>query len=143
MQDDSIPVLLIGEYSYSSQVCILLSHLIIFSHIFYIYTYTTQFLSGFVYPVVAHSFWSVNGFLSAFAADPLWGVGVIDLAGCGAVHMTGGVAALVMGIILGPRKGRFHDEEGNALDEPASLGPHSVTLQFLGTFGLWFGWYVQ
>ena len=123
-------------------VSFLLSSYIV-SHIIYLYTYTTQFLSGFVYPVVAHSFWSVNGFLSAFAADPLWGVGVIDLAGCGAVHMTGGVAALVMGIILGPRKGRFHDEEGNALDEPASLGPHSVTLQFLGTFGLWFGWYVQ
>ena len=118
----------------------LLSHLILYL----IYNISThiipQFLSGFVYPVVAHSFWSVNGFLSAFAADPLWGVGVIDLAGCGAVHMTGGVAALVMGIILGPRKGRFHDEDGNALDEPASLGPHSVTLMFLGTFGLWFGW---
>jgi len=105
------------------------------------YLFYSMFLSGFVYPVVAHSFWSVNGFLSAFAADPLWGTGVIDLAGCGAVHMTGGVCALVMGIILGPRKGRFHDEDGNALDEPASLGPHSVTLQFLGTFGLWFGWY--
>lgn len=65
------------------------------------------FLCGFVYPVAAHSFWSVNGFLSAFATDPLWGTGVIDLAGSGPVHMTGGVAALVMALVLGPRKGRF------------------------------------
>jgi ammonia channel protein AmtB len=88
-----------------------------------------MFLSGFLYPVAAHSFWSANGFLSAFAAEPLWGTGVIDLAGSGPVHMTGGVAALVMALILGPRKGRFYDDDGVALDEPKAMGPHSVTLQ--------------
>lgn len=55
--------------------------------------------------------------------------------------MTGGVAALVAAIILGPRLGRFHDPDGNPLDEPAEVPPHSVTLQMLGTFCLWFGWY--
>lgn len=89
----------------------------------------SMFLSGFLYPVAAHSFWSANGFLSAFAAEPLWGTGVIDLAGSGPVHMTGGVAALVMALILGPRKGRFYDDYGVALDEPKAMGPHSVTLQ--------------
>ena len=58
---------------------------------------------------------------------------MIDLAGSGPVHMTGGVAALVMAIILGPRSGRFYDEDGNVLDEPKPMGPHSVALQFLGT----------
>ena len=43
-------------------------------------------LVGFVYPVVAHAFWSTNGFLSAFSSDPLFGAGIIDLAGSGAVH---------------------------------------------------------
>jgi len=99
------------------------------------------FLCGFVYPVCAHAFWSANGFLSTFASDPLWGSGVIDLAGSGPVHMTGGVAALVMAIILGPRRGRFYDDDGVLLEEPKPMGPHSVTLQFLGTFALWFGWY--
>lgn len=99
------------------------------------------FLCGFVYPVCAHSFWSVNGFLSPFATEPLWGTGAIDLAGSGPVHMCGGVAALVMAVVLGPRKGRFYDDDGVALDEPTPMGPHSVTLQFLGTFALWFGWY--
>ena len=55
--------------------------------------------------------------------------------------MTGGVTALVAAIILGPRLGRFYDEDGNPLEEPNDIPPHSVTLQFLGTFCLWFGWY--
>jgi Amt family ammonium transporter len=90
---------------------------------------------------VAHAFWSYNGFLSNTAADPLFGSGAIDLAGSGPVHMTGGVTALVAAIILGPRLGRFYDKDGNPLDEPNDFAPHSVTLQFLGTFCLWFGWY--
>jgi len=99
------------------------------------------FLVGFVYPVVAHSFWSTNGFLSNTTKDPLWGSGAIDLAGSGPVHMTGGVTALVMAIILGPRKGRFYDEAGKPLEFPHKFPAHSVVLQFLGTFCLWFGWY--
>ena len=99
------------------------------------------FLAGFVYPVVAHAFWSTNGFLSNLATEPLWNSGIIDLAGSGPVHMTGGVAALMGALILGPRMGRFYDEDGNPLDEPNDIPPHSVTLQFLGTFCLWFGWY--
>lgn len=55
--------------------------------------------------------------------------------------MVGGVAALMGAIILGPRIGRFYDSNGNPLDEPAEFAPHSVALQFLGTFCLWFGWY--
>lgn len=105
------------------------------------YLFYSFFLVGFVYPVVAHAYWSTNGFLSAFAGTPLFGQGIIDLAGSGPVHLVGGVAALVMTVILGPRKGRFYDDEGILLDEPTPMGPHSVTLMFLGTFGLWFGWY--
>lgn len=86
-------------------------------------------MPGFVYPVCAHAFWSSNGFLSAAAAEPLWGSGVIDFAGSGPVHMCGGVAALVMAIILGPRRGRFYDDDGVELEEPKQMGPHSVTLQ--------------
>jgi len=101
------------------------------------------FLTGFVYPVIAHSIWDDNGFLSAFAAeeDLFRGVGTIDFAGSGVVHMTGGLTALIAAIILGPRRGRFTDEDGNPLEEPVSFAPHSVSLQVLGTFILWFGWY--
>jgi len=99
------------------------------------------FLTAFVYPVVVHAIWNGEGFLSAFATDPVRGVGMIDFAGSGVVHMTGGATALVAAIILGPRIGRFYDEDGNLLDKPHDFPPHSVALQVLGTFILWFGWY--
>mmetsp|Transcript_4229 Transcript_4229/g.10049 ORF Transcript_4229/g.10049 Transcript_4229/m.10049 type:complete len:521 (-) Transcript_4229:86-1648(-) len=105
------------------------------------YLFYSTFLAGFVYPVVAHSFWSVNGFLSNTNIDPLFGSGVVDLAGSGPVHMTGGMVALVMAVILGPRIGRFYDADGVPYDEPRDIAGHSVALQFLGTFCLWFGWY--
>lgn len=99
------------------------------------------FLTGFVYPVVVRSIWSGSGFLTAFTDEPFRGVGVVDFAGSGVVHMTGGATALVAATVLGPRKGRFYDEDGNPLETPAQFAAHSVALQILGTFILWFGWY--
>merc|ERR1719183_1888184 len=66
---------------------------------------------------------------------------MIDFAGSGVVHLTGGCTALIAAVILGPRIGRFRDERGRRLTRPADMGGHSVTLQVLGTFILWFGWY--
>jgi Amt family ammonium transporter len=100
------------------------------------------FLTGFVYPVVVHSIWASEGWLTAFhCCDKFQGVGVVDFAGSGVVHMTGGATALVAAVVLGPRKGRFYDEDGNPLETPAEFSAHSVALQILGTFVLWFGWY--
>jgi hypothetical protein len=56
-------------------------------------------ISGFVYPVVVHWVWDPAGFLSAFNKDHIMS-GVIDFAGSGVVHMTGGFAALVRAAIL-------------------------------------------
>jgi len=89
-------------------------------------------ITGLVYPVVVHWVWDPNGFLSAFNKDHVLG-GVIDFAGSGVVHMTGGWAALVGAAILGPRTGRF--------EEPEMFEGHSTPLQIIGTFLLWFGWY--
>ena len=97
-------------------------------------------LTAFVYPVVVHAVWSGSGFLAA-GSSGFMGVGMIDFAGSGVVHMTGGMCALIGAVVLGPRKGRFYDEKGNPLEEPVTFAPHSVTLQVLGTFILWFGWY--
>jgi len=111
------------------------------------YLLYSVFLTAFVYPVVAHAIWNTDGFLTALTAegdDPanrLGGVGMIDFAGSGVVHMTGGCTALVAAIVLGPRVGRFYDADGRELPEPFNFPPHSVALQVLGTFILWFGWY--
>ena len=101
------------------------------------------FLTSFVYPVVVHSIWASDGFLSAFAAEEnlFRGQGVIDFAGSGVVHLVGGTTALIAAIVLGPRKGRFYDEDGNPLETPTTFPAHSAGLQVLGTFILWFGWY--
>lgn len=94
-----------------------------------------------VYPVVAHNIWSRNGFLSYERSDPLLGVGAIDFAGSGVVHVTGGFTALIATWLLGPRKERFFDQKGNKLRHPKPFPGHSKSLQMLGTFILWFGWY--
>jgi len=105
---------------------------------FVAYLIYSSFLTGFVYPVVAHWFWSPHGWASAgnVAGKLLFGSGVIDFAGSGVVHMVGGIAGLWGALIEGPRIGRF-DHEGRSV----TLRGHSASLVVLGTFLLWFGWY--
>ncbi|KAI3430105.1 uncharacterized protein J3R85_008248 [Psidium guajava] len=104
---------------------------------FVAYLIYSAFLTGFVYPVVSHWFWSPDGWASAFNSDDLlFGSGVIDFAGSGVVHMVGGIAGLWGALIEGPRIGRF-DHSGRSV----ALRGHSASLVVLGTFLLWFGWY--
>lgn len=102
------------------------------------YLLYSLFLTGFVYPVAARAIWSPYGFLSATQPDPVGGIGVIDFAGSGVVHITGGMTALVAATILGARKGRFYDARGVALVKPKEFVGHSVALQLMGTMVLWF-----
>lgn len=100
-------------------------------------------LAGFVYPIVSHAIWSEHGFLSSHPLkdEKLFDSGVVDFAGGGVVHLVGGCTALFATMILGPRRGRFHDDEGRKLDKPNAFKGHSISLQMLGCFILWFGWY--
>lgn len=67
-------------------------------------------MASFIYPIISHWCYSVDGWLSMSntngnnTADV---VGVLDFAGSGVVHLTGGIGALVGTIIVGPRTGRF------------------------------------
>lgn len=98
----------------------------------------TVLVSAFVYPVIVHWVWDDNGWLGAARVDGdlLFGSGMIDFAGCGVVHMVGGLTGLMGAWLVGPRLGRF-DSNGNPVDMPG----HSATLVVLGTVLLWFGWY--
>ncbi|GMN61474.1 hypothetical protein TIFTF001_030561 [Ficus carica] len=105
---------------------------------FVAYLIYSAFLTGFVYPVVSHWFWSVDGWGGAgrTSGDLLFSTGVIDFAGSGVVHMVGGVAGLWGALIEGPRIGRFGSN-----GRTVALRGHSASLVVLGTFMLWFGWY--
>jgi ammonia channel protein AmtB len=96
-------------------------------------------LSLLLFPMVVHWVWSDSGFLSARRPpeDRLFGCGVVDLAGSGVVHMTGGVAALIAIVLLGPRDGVTFTPEGRRRAPPGQ----SAAFQTLGTLFLWFGWF--
>ncbi len=84
-------------------------------------------ISALIYPISGHWIWG-GGWLAE--------MGFHDFAGSTAVHMVGGVAALVGAKLLGPRIGKF-DENGKAKAIPG----HSLTLGALGVFILWFCWF--
>lgn len=104
---------------------------------FVAYLVYSSVLTGFVYPIVAHWVWSVDGWLGAAANDRLFGVGSIDFAGSGVVHMVGGIAGLCGALIEGPRIGRFTKNGQPGMD----MRGHNVSLVVLGSFLLWFGWF--
>lgn len=85
-------------------------------------------LTAFVYPVVVHSIWNKNGFLSSYNANPVLGMGMVDFAGSVAVHVTGGLTAWIAAYVLGPRKGRFYyDENGKRVAK--EFPGHSVAMK--------------
>lgn len=98
-------------------------------------------LTGFVYPIIVRAIWSEYGFLNFKNGQLFDGIGMVDFAGSGVVHITGGCTSLLATKILGPRKGRFFDARGRKLEAPKRFPGHSPALQVLGTFLLWFGWY--
>lgn len=82
----------------------------------------TTIWSLIVYYPLAHMVWG-GGYL--------FDIGSIDFAGGNVVHISSGVSALVLAIILGKRK--YHGK--------VSYHPHNVPFVFLGAALLWFGWF--
>ena len=84
-------------------------------------------ISAVVYPISGHWIWG-GGWLAQ--------MGFHDFAGSTAVHMVGGVSALIGAKILGPRIGKY-DEEG----KPRAILGHNLSIAALGVFILWFCWF--
>jgi Amt family ammonium transporter len=93
------------------------------------------FISMFVYPLYANWVWG-GGWLSTLGKYFALGHGTVDFAGSSVVHMTGGVAALAGGMILGPRLGKYR-EDGT----PNALPGHHIPMAIAGCFILAFGWF--
>ena len=77
-----------------------------------------------VYAPLAHMVWGLEG-TKGFLAEK----GSLDFAGGTVVHISSGMSALVMAILLGKRK------------DTSSAQPHNLPMTLIGTGLLWFGWF--
>ncbi len=89
-------------------------------------------ISALIYPIEAHWIWG-GGWLSQ--------IGFHDFAGSCAIHMVGGISALVGAKILGPRIGKFNTDKNGKITKVNAFPGHSIPLGALGVFILWLGWY--
>ncbi|MCF0106307.1 MAG: ammonium transporter [Holdemanella sp.] len=89
-------------------------------------------ISALIYPIEAHWIWG-GGWLST--------LGFHDFAGSCAIHMVGGISALVGAKILGPRIGKFERDDSGKVIKVNAFPGHNLTIGALGVFILWFAWY--
>jgi Amt family ammonium transporter len=99
---------------------------------FWSYVIFSAVMCAFIYPVVVH--WTWGGGL--IADININGAVFSDFAGSGIVHMTGGIAAFMGALFLGPRIGRYA-EDGS----PRAIPGHNIPFAILGVFILWVGWF--
>jgi ammonium transporter, Amt family len=92
------------------------------------YVVVAVVMTAVIYPIVGAWTWG-GGWIDQ--------LGFSDFAGSTIVHMTGGVAALVGAVFLGPRIGKFDPRTG----KPRAIPGHSMPLAALGTLLLFFGWF--
>ncbi|MCW3098551.1 MAG: Ammonium transporter [Chthonomonadaceae bacterium] len=76
-----------------------------------------------IYAPLAHMVWGEGGFLRD--------MGALDFAGGTVVHISSGISALVLAILLGKRRTRPGEDSR----------PHNLTMTLIGTGLLWFGWF--
>jgi Amt family ammonium transporter len=99
---------------------------------FWSYVIFSAVMCAFIYPVIVH--WTWGGGL--IADIDINGAVYSDFAGSGVVHMTGGIAALMGALFLGPRIGRYAAD-----GSPRAIPGHNIPFAILGVFILWVGWF--
>ena len=96
------------------------------------YCVYSAIISALIYPIEAHWIWG-GGWLAQ--------IGFHDFAGSCAIHMVGGISALIGAKILGPRIGKFKKDKSGKIVKVNAFPGHSIALGSLGVFILWLGWY--
>ena len=89
-------------------------------------------ISALIYPIEAHWIWG-GGWLAQ--------IGFHDFAGSCAIHMVGGISALIGAKIIGSRIGKFQRDKSGKVVKVNAFPGHSIALGSLGVFILWLGWY--
>jgi len=95
---------------------------------------SSALLAGWTYPLFAHWVWA-GGWLSQLGANCGFGRGFVDGGGAGTIQAVGGLSALSITWILGPRHGKF---SGDGI--PAAIPGHNAVLALTGCFLAWIGW---
>ena len=93
------------------------------------------FMGAFTYPIYANWAWG-GGWLATLGSSYGLGHGYADFAGSGVVHAVGGITALAMAIIIGPRIGKFRRD-----GTPNAIPGHDIVIMLTGCFILAFGWF--
>ena len=89
-------------------------------------------ISALIYPIEAHWIWG-GGWLAQ--------LGFHDFAGSCAIHMVGGISALIGAKLLGPRIGKFVKDKDGKITKVNAFPGHNLPIGCLGVFILWLGWY--
>ena len=97
---------------------------------------STALLAGFTYPLFAHWVWG-GGWLAQLGANYGLGHGFIDAGGSGSIHVLGGLSALAVTWILGPRRGKY-SATGSASAIPGHNGVYVLFGSLLALLG-WLG----
>ncbi len=95
---------------------------------------STALLTAWTYPLFAHWAWG-GGWLGALGASFGLGRGFVDVGGAGAIHVTGGLTALSMAWILGPRRSKFSAE-----GMPSAIPAHNAVFILFGCGLALVGW---
>ena len=89
-------------------------------------------ISALIYPIEAHWIWG-GGWLAQ--------IGFHDFAGSCAIHMVGGISALVGAKLLGARIGKFERDKSGKVIKVNAFPGHNLPIGCWGVFILWLGWY--
>ncbi len=102
---------------------------------FLTFSISSVLMGALTYPLFANWAWG-GGWLAQLGTNLGLGKGYSDFAGSGVVHAVGGLSALAMAMIIGPRIGKFNrDGSSNAI-----IG-HDMSAVLIGCFILAFGWF--
>src|SRR5438046_4288042 len=89
---------------------------------------STFFLGAITYPLFGNWAWG-GGWLSQLGVNFKLGHGYCDFAGSGVVHSVGGLTALAVAMIIGPRIGQYNRD-----GSPNAIPGHDITMVLLGRF---------
>jgi ammonium transporter, Amt family len=96
---------------------------------------SSVFMGAITYPLFANWAWG-GGWLSQLGGNFGLGHGYCDFAGSGVVHSVGGITALALSMMLGPRIGKY-----NRNGTPNAIPGHDIVIVLTGCFILAFGWF--